>query len=185
MRKNEKKFKLDKGDGFFRRTGEVKNRRRGRLRSYRFIDFDAYVINQPDQYGTPSFTMVLVHRYQNVQLPYNMIGSTNPNISEHYLGWEFLQRFMDVTQPLPDVPELEPYRQQDPTTVGYDQAQKKPRPERFWRDMGKAIWQKKYRDRYRRKMNQVNWQTIPDRMLGHVAGRETVQFDVERAPEQE
>ncbi|SHN57613.1 hypothetical protein [Desulfovibrio litoralis] len=49
-----------------------------------------------------------------------------------YLHWQFLQRFMDVSQPLPDIPYLESFRHLDPTTVEHDKTTN--RPERYWRD---------------------------------------------------
>ena len=47
--------------------------------------------------------------------------------------WDFLQRYMDVDHPLPDIPMLEASRHQDPTTQHFDH--KVGRPARFWRDM--------------------------------------------------
>ena len=47
----------------------------------------------------------------------------------------FLEQFMDVTKPLPDVPYLEIYRHLDPTTAAYDKATN--RNPRFWRDKTK------------------------------------------------
>ena len=31
-----------------------------------------------------------------------------------------IQRYMDITQPLPDVPRLEPFRARDPVTAEHD-----------------------------------------------------------------
>jgi hypothetical protein len=47
----------------------------------------------------------------------------------------FLEQFMDVSKPLPDVPYLEVYRHLDPTTVEFDKATN--RNPRFWRDKTK------------------------------------------------
>jgi hypothetical protein len=49
-----------------------------------------------------------------------------------FLRATFLEQFMDVSKPLPDVPYLEAYRHLDPTTVAYDKATN--RNPRFWRD---------------------------------------------------
>ncbi|MEJ2044932.1 MAG: hypothetical protein P8X89_16825, partial [Reinekea sp.] len=58
-----------------------------------------------------------------------------PHKNAWYVGvlWEYLQHFMDVSRPLPDVPQLEPYRHLDPTTREWDK--KHNRPPRLWRDM--------------------------------------------------
>jgi hypothetical protein len=52
-----------------------------------------------------------------------------------YLRAAYLEQFMDITQPLPDVPILESYREKDPTTVAYDKANN--RNPRYWRDKTK------------------------------------------------
>ena len=50
-----------------------------------------------------------------------------------YLLAAYLKEFMDISKPLPDVPELEAYRDQDPVTAEYDK--KTGRNSRYWRDM--------------------------------------------------
>jgi len=52
-----------------------------------------------------------------------------------YLRAAYLEQFMDITQPLPDVPILESYREKDPTTVAYDKENN--RNPRYWRDKTK------------------------------------------------
>lgn len=46
-----------------------------------------------------------------------------------------LKRYMDVRQPLSNVPELEPFRHLDPTNKAYDEAGKRGRPTTYWRDL--------------------------------------------------
>jgi hypothetical protein len=46
---------------------------------------------------------------------------------------ELVNHFMDVSRPLPDIPELEPYRHLDSTTREWDKENS--RLERLWRDM--------------------------------------------------
>jgi hypothetical protein len=47
--------------------------------------------------------------------------------------WDFLQQYMDVSKPLPDILALEPFRHLDPVTAEHDQ--RTGRPARYWRDM--------------------------------------------------
>jgi len=49
------------------------------------------------------------------------------------LKWEFLQQYMDISKPLPDVPTMEPFRDKDPVTAAWDKAHN--RPPRYWREM--------------------------------------------------
>ncbi|MBU2707959.1 hypothetical protein KCM76_18330 [Zooshikella marina] len=50
-----------------------------------------------------------------------------------FVMWEFLQDFMDISKPLPDIPELEPYRHLDPITKAYDE--KKSRDPEYWKNV--------------------------------------------------
>ncbi len=43
-----------------------------------------------------------------------------------YMWWELIQQFMDISKPLPDVPELEPYRHLDPVTAEWDKQHCRP-----------------------------------------------------------
>lgn len=54
--------------------------------------------------------------------------------------WDFLQCYMDISQPLPDSPLLEVARSFDPVTREHDKRNK--RPERYWRDMSKQQMRK-------------------------------------------
>ncbi len=55
--------------------------------------------------------------------------------SNVYLRAAYLEQFMDITQPLPDIPILESFRERDPTTVVYDKLHK--RDPNFWRNKTK------------------------------------------------
>ncbi|MFL1406845.1 hypothetical protein ACJO2E_16025 [Marinobacter sp. M1N3S26] len=68
-----------------------------------------------------------------------------------YAYWQFLQNYMDVTKPLPDIPALEEYRHLDPVTVEYDQ--KTNRPERYWRDMDDETFKQKKREQFEEVMS--------------------------------
>ncbi len=47
-------------------------------------------------------------------------------------NWEVLQQYMDISQPLPDIPRMEFYRERDPVTAAWDK--KHNRPKHYWRD---------------------------------------------------
>ena len=53
---------------------------------------------------------------------------------EAALWWEFFQAYMDTSRPLPDIPEHEPFRHQDPVTAEYDK--RTGRDPHYWRNVG-------------------------------------------------
>ncbi|MDH2432967.1 hypothetical protein QCD60_10350 [Pokkaliibacter sp. MBI-7] len=55
--------------------------------------------------------------------------------------WDCLHTYMDINQPLPDLPMLEAFRHLDPTTAAYDQ--KTRRPPRRWRDLSEEEFRAK------------------------------------------
>ncbi|MFL1484881.1 hypothetical protein [Marinobacter sp. LN3S78] len=70
--------------------------------------------------------------------------------------WDFIQNYMDVTQPLPDAPFLEEFRDQDPKTKEYDRMVK--RKPNYWRNMDMKTFEQKVQamerkiDPYRREV---------------------------------
>jgi len=76
--------------------------------------------------------LYLSHKYSKEGVVYGA-----PNQQAWYVGvlWEFFQHFMDVSRPLPDVPQFEPYRHLDPTTKKWDEENNRPRW--VWRDMSR------------------------------------------------
>ncbi|WP_064669119.1 hypothetical protein, partial [Vibrio nigripulchritudo] len=85
--------------------------------SHPFVEFDCHLFSSTNQYGHLSFGIALVHRYndysQHVTIG-EMIASTHPD--DHKRLWNVIQQYMDVSQPLPDLPILEAFRSKDPTT---------------------------------------------------------------------
>ncbi|WP_147378809.1 hypothetical protein [Motilimonas pumila] len=54
-------------------------------------------------------------------------------LTDTYATWNFIQCYMDTSQPLPDIPAFEIWRSSDPATITRDRiTQRNPR---FWRDM--------------------------------------------------
>ncbi len=77
-----------------------------------------------------------------------------------YAFWDTLQRYMDVEQPLPDLPVLEQSRHLDPVTATHDAAIG--RPERYWRDRTLEGWKRNSASRtLREKLASHPWQQHP------------------------
>jgi len=116
---------------FNRRTGMVSiPRGKGEPPFERpFYEFIPYYTTHAVMHGI-NWHLYLGHRWEE-------IGALEPSASKDrvtpQVDWEFLQQYMDVSRPLPDVPMLEPVRAHDPVTAEYDR--RTGRPPRYWRDM--------------------------------------------------
>jgi len=113
-------------------------------------EFDAYLESSPDTQGSPTYSLMLYHPETGLRQkldaqfpPTNMPG-------ELVAAWQFIQRYMDVSQPLPDVPALEIHRHKDPTTAAADQ--RKGRNPRYWRDMSEAEVEKIQEEKYQKNI---------------------------------
>ncbi|MCO7244767.1 hypothetical protein [Halomonas sp. Mc5H-6] len=104
-----------------------------------FIEFDGYV-ERVIQRGGIFYRLMFVHRYTGKQFNQTSLSAIVDHKHEVHATWDMLQRYMDVSQPLPDVPRLEPFRHLDPTTAEYDQ--KTGRDPRFWRDLDLEAWKR-------------------------------------------
>lgn len=98
-----------------------------------FHEFDAYVISSPDRQGLPMNVLKLSHRYRDIRLGFGPILHQSDDANEHFALWDYLQNYMDVSRPLPDIPYLEQYRHLDPTTAEHDR--RTGRDPRYWVDM--------------------------------------------------
>ncbi len=107
--------------------------KKGEIKDIPFEELEARSTTMWDGGNRAMCKLYLSHKYSKEGLIYGA-----PHKPAFYVGvlWEFFQHFMDVSRPLPDVPELEPYRHLDPTTREWDK--KHNRPERLWRDMPRA-----------------------------------------------
>ncbi|WP_447926888.1 hypothetical protein [Vreelandella sp. EE27] len=115
-----------------------------------FYEFDAYLVSSPDTQGSSTYSLQLFHPGTGLRQkldaqfpPTNMPG-------ELVAAWQFIQRYMDVSQPLPDVPALEIHRHKDPTTAAADQ--RKGRNPRYWRDMSEAEVEKIQEEKYQKNI---------------------------------
>ncbi|MEH6491693.1 hypothetical protein [Halopseudomonas sp.] len=109
-----------------------------------FYEFDAYVTVSPDRQGFPNNVLSVVHRYQDSWINMANFVAPSGSASEPCGLWDYLQNYMDITQPLPDTPQMEPYRHLDPTTAEYDR--QTGREPRYWRDMDDDTFNAKVRE---------------------------------------
>ncbi|BFM48499.1 hypothetical protein [Marinomonas sp. THO17] len=119
-----------------RTTGMVTLFKKGKpFFTHPFIEFDCVLLSSPTQQGLLNYSLTLIHRYQNYSVGVPISGSMGANhkVIEYLRFWNMVQRFMDISQPLPDILVLEPARLRDPTTIAYDKVHG--RDPRYWRDM--------------------------------------------------
>ncbi|SEP20457.1 hypothetical protein [Aquisalimonas asiatica] len=117
---------------FQRCTGMVSlwaGRRVGRL-ELPFEEFEAFAAPTSTAVGTYRYRLVLVHRSTDYTVAY---PGEQLEVWETQLVWEELQQFMDVREPLPDIPELEGVRHRDPVTAVHDS--ESGRPESYWLEL--------------------------------------------------
>ncbi|MDN7132926.1 hypothetical protein JNO04_11270 [Halomonas sp. MC140] len=113
---------------FCRRTGMVMTSRG----DFPFYEFDAYIEMRVGTQGSQYHSFKVIHRYPHrspdplTKNPLEFSFAVDGSIAQRYAIWDMLQRYMDISQPLPDVPELEPFRDLDPTTKAYGNPPAKP-----------------------------------------------------------
>lgn len=130
---------FEKGSSEFnRQTGMVKfARSRKEAFEAPFVEFDAYV-ERVVQRGGIFYKLTFTHRYTGEIFNKLWLDATTPDRTEVYAFWDMLQRYMDVSQPLPNVPRLEPFRERDPVTAEHDR--QTGRDPRYWRDLDLEAW---------------------------------------------
>jgi hypothetical protein len=153
-------FKYD-GSEFNRQTGMVTIARRFRKPFVApFYEFDATMEFRPGPHGSGGMALWLHHRYADCEI--FLGGKLHPlglTPEEALAFWDCLQRYMDVSQPLPELPVLEQFRHLDPVTAEYDrQSQRDPRR---WRDMPYRAWQGRGQSETLKRNQQYPWQQQP------------------------
>ena len=127
-----------------RQTGMVTLYKRGnKVRfTHPFIEFDCVLMSAPSPQGHLNYNLMLVHRYQpySVGVPISNLIGTNERVVEYQRLWNMIQRYMDVSQPMPDLLVLEEARAKDPVTAAHDQ--QTGRDPRYWRDMSDETYKK-------------------------------------------
>ena len=150
------------GSGFNRRDGML---RIGKRFSSPFVapfyEFDPVMQLQITPHGRHDYVLWLHHRYTDNKVCLGMkmhsLGLDKANL---YAFWDTLQRYMDVEQPLPDLPVLEQSRHLDPVTAAHDAASG--RPERYWRDRTLEGWKRSSAPKsLREKLASHPWQQQP------------------------
>lgn len=140
---------------FNRVTGQVKFALgRGRNFEAPFVEFDAYV-ERVVQRGGIFYRLMFVHRYTQKQFNDTSLSNVEAEKTEVLALWDMLQRYMDVTHPLPDMPRLEPFRHLDPVTAEHDQ--NTGRSPRYWRDLDLEAWQKGVGAELLKRQRQYPW----------------------------
>lgn len=113
-----------------RRTGMV-TVRKNRFRAP-FYEWDAYVDYYKGSSTIIYYRLYLIHRYQNYTISFTSFAESN-SLQEVYAEWDFIQNYMDISQPLPDIPLLEQWRPYDPITLKHDKQTR--RYAKFWFNM--------------------------------------------------
>lgn len=150
------------GSGFNRRDGMVRIGRSFRSPFIApFYEFDPVMQLQVTPHGGHDYVLWLHHRYTDNKVCLGMkmhsLGLDKANL---YTFWDTLQRYMDVEQPLPDLPVLEQSRHLDPVTAAHDAAIG--RPERYWRDRTFEDWKRSSASRnLKEKLTSYPWQQQP------------------------
>lgn len=149
------------GSAFNRQTGMLRFARRFRKPFVApFYEFDPVMEYRPDRYGGGSYALWLFHRYTGNKIFLGArVQSLGMRMKDCLAFWDTLQRYMDVTQPLPELPILEQFRHLDPTTAEHDR--KTGRNPRYWRDMDYSIWEKRGRGERMKRIDAYPWQTQP------------------------
>ncbi|MDD1796253.1 hypothetical protein LRP50_24335 [Enterovibrio sp. ZSDZ42] len=102
-----------------------------------FSEFIPYLHHLVTPTGTGAGWNVILAHKDSRRISFGAIGMANLKSRGDALAfWDFLQRYMDVEQPLPDSPVFETVRHHDPTTKAYDGTVG--RPAKYWKRMTKA-----------------------------------------------
>ena len=147
---------LEAGESAFNReTGEVSFALPGGKKlTAPFEEFDAYV-ERVVQHGGIFYRLMFVHRYTGKQFSQTSLSRIEPSKEEVMALWDMLQRYMDVSQPLPDVPRLEPFRHLDPVTAEHDH--RTGRNPRFWRDLDLDAWKQGEGAEWLKRQTEYPW----------------------------
>lgn len=119
-----------------------------------FDEWDGYLVTLPDRQGNLWYRLNLVHKTEEWALPLNQLMPATTNREDVLAFWLLICRYMDVTQPLPDIPLFESFRHEDPRTLRHDE--KSDRNPRYWRDMSKQEYER-FKEDNRHKLYNNKW----------------------------
>ncbi|MFT7528713.1 MAG: hypothetical protein ACI9LY_003876 [Arenicella sp.] len=118
-----------------------------------FSEFNAFINSSPNpKSGVLYYTLFLAHR-DNSKLWF-AYGDETGIQQDIFMKWEHIQQYMDASQPLPDVPELEPFRHLDEVTAGWDKQHQ--RPPKLFEEMTDRTFSK-YINKILDYSNGFNW----------------------------
>ncbi|WP_339450040.1 hypothetical protein [Pseudomonas sp. EA_5y_Pfl2_R50] len=109
-----------------------------------FTEFDAYIITSPDRQGLAMNGLSLAHRYSGAGINFNDLITPDNTTQQPCALWDFLQNYMDISRPLPDITMLEASRHLDPVSIAHDK--KNGRKPRYWIDMADNEFKEKVAD---------------------------------------
>jgi len=139
-----------------------------------FYEFDPVMQLLVTPHGGHDYALWLYHRYTGTKVclagKLHSLGLDKPNLLAF---WDCLQRYMDVQQPLPDMPILEQSRHLDPLTAAHDAATN--RPPRYWRDINVKAWAGKEGKQLRKKLATYPWQGQPCILQAKIAPRLSIE----------
>ena len=142
-----------------RRTGMITFTWKKKRVSYPFDEFDVSVQQVVGYAGNVMFHLFFIHRYTS-QFFREPAGSWNRWDAEQ--EWEYWQCYMDVSRPLPDVPQMEPYRADDPVTAAWDVQHN--RPKDYWKEMDEDT-AKTMREKSKQSVSNFPWGATRDEAL--------------------
>lgn len=168
---------------FYKHDGSELNRQAGTLtiaRRFRkpfvapFYEFDPVMQLLPTGYGGHDYALWLHHRYDGAKVclarKVHTLGLDKHNL---YAFWDTLQRYMDVSQPLPDLPVLEQSRHLDPITAAHDA--KTERNPRRWRDLNIEAWKRQEGKKLREMVAKYPWQKKPCILQARIDPKQTIE----------
>ena len=155
------RFYTHDGSEFNREAGTLSIARRFRKPFVApFYEFDPVMQLMVTPHGGYDYGLCLYHRYTGAKVSLaGKVHSLGMDNTELFAFWDTLQRYMDVEQPLPDMPVLEQSRHLDPVTAAHDAATQ--RPPRYWRDINAKTWARKEGKKLREKIAAYPWQQQP------------------------
>ncbi|WP_096375693.1 hypothetical protein [Pseudomonas chlororaphis] len=130
-----------------------------------FYEFDAYIVTSPDRQGLAMNGLFLIHRYRDIRINLNDLITPDNTTQKPCALWDFLQNFMDISRPLPDIPMYEAHRHLDPVTAEHDH--KASREPRYWIDMDDDTFKAKVKEMLGR-IDAIDTFSRPNLMAKHV-----------------
>ena len=142
-----------------------------------FIEFDGY-LERVIQRGGIFYRLIFVHRYTGKSFHNTSFSSFLSHTHDVHAEWDMLQRYMDVTQPLPDIPRLEPFRHLDPTTA--EHGRRTGRDPRYWRDLDLEAWKQEEKVARQRARIDYPWQQKRCQLTPQIGQVEMRDYRVQR-----